>query len=176
MALPLPVIPPQPDAFHLAPHRIKRCTFRRLIDVEAGSDRVYDVELPSRWATSSRHADLQACTAPHIFRTRTPAPGGGTGFADGRREASPDLATQTGLAAIGAAACSAFAERPTGPPRPRRTHAVLDRLVPTVRGLPEHGDRCSAPHAARSGGSWAQSGVGRHEPAGERGKCQRGGL
>ena len=40
MALPLPVIPTQPDAFHLAPHRIKRCTFRRLIDVEAGNDRV----------------------------------------------------------------------------------------------------------------------------------------
>ena len=44
MALPLPVIPPQPDAFHLAPHRIKRCTFRRLINVEIGADRVYDVE------------------------------------------------------------------------------------------------------------------------------------
>ena len=44
MALPLPVIPPQPDAFHLAPHRIKRCTFRRLINVEVGSERVYDVE------------------------------------------------------------------------------------------------------------------------------------
>ena len=37
MALPLPVIPPQPDAFHLAPHRIKRCTFRRLINVEMGA-------------------------------------------------------------------------------------------------------------------------------------------
>ena len=44
MALPLPVIPPQPDAFHLAPHRIKRCTFRRLINVEIGAERVYDVE------------------------------------------------------------------------------------------------------------------------------------
>ncbi len=44
MALPLPVIPSQPDAFHLAPHRIKRCTFRRLIQVEAGGERVYDVE------------------------------------------------------------------------------------------------------------------------------------
>ena len=44
MALPLPVIPPSPDAFHLAPHRIKRCTFRRLINVEMGADRVYDVE------------------------------------------------------------------------------------------------------------------------------------
>ena len=44
MALPLPVIPPQPDAYHLAPHRIKRCTFRRLINVEMGAQRVYDVE------------------------------------------------------------------------------------------------------------------------------------
>ena len=44
MALPLPVISPQPDAYQLAPHRIKRCTFRRLIDVEAASERVYDVE------------------------------------------------------------------------------------------------------------------------------------
>ena len=35
MALPIPVIPPQPDAFHLAPHRIRRCTFRRLINVES---------------------------------------------------------------------------------------------------------------------------------------------
>jgi hypothetical protein len=44
MALPIPVIPSQPDAFHLAPHRIKRCTFRRLINVESSTDRVYDVE------------------------------------------------------------------------------------------------------------------------------------
>src|SRR4029450_4178667 len=46
IALPLPVIPQQTDAYHLAPHRIKRCTFRRLIDVEAGAHRVYDVECP----------------------------------------------------------------------------------------------------------------------------------
>ncbi len=44
MALQLPVVPPQSDAFHLAPHRIKRCTFRRLINVELGHERVYDVE------------------------------------------------------------------------------------------------------------------------------------
>ena len=44
MALPLPMIPHQPEAFHLAPHRIKRCTFRRLINVEMGAERVYDVE------------------------------------------------------------------------------------------------------------------------------------
>ena len=44
MALPLPVIAPQPDAYHMAPHRIKRCTFRRFIDVEVSAERVYDVE------------------------------------------------------------------------------------------------------------------------------------
>ena len=76
MALPLPVIPPQPDAYHLAPHRIKRCTFRRLIDVEAGSDRVYDVEclFPDRKIPiplgdlESAMPICNACTAPHIFR------------------------------------------------------------------------------------------------------------
>ena len=76
MALPLPVIPPQPDAFHLAPHRIKRCTFRRLINVESGSDRVYDVEClyPDRKLPIPL-GDLETatpicntCVAPHIFR------------------------------------------------------------------------------------------------------------
>jgi hypothetical protein len=76
MALPLPVIPPQLDAFHLAPHRIKRCTFRRLINVEMGSQRVYDVEclFPDRKVPIPL-GDLEAatpicnaCVAPHIFR------------------------------------------------------------------------------------------------------------
>ena len=76
MALPLPVTPPEPDAFHLAPHRIKRCTFRRLINVESGSDRVYDVEClyPDRKVPIPL-GDLEtatpicnACVAPHIFR------------------------------------------------------------------------------------------------------------
>ena len=76
MALPLPVIPPQADAFHLAPHRIKRCTFRRLINVEVGSERVYDVEclFPDRKVPIPL-GDLEAaspicnsCSAPHIFR------------------------------------------------------------------------------------------------------------
>ena len=76
MALPLPVIPPQTDAFHLAPHRIKRCTFRRLINVEVGSERVYDVEClyPDRKVPIPL-GDLEAaspicnsCSAPHIFR------------------------------------------------------------------------------------------------------------
>ena len=76
MALPLPVIPPQPDAYHLAPHRIKRCTFRRLINVESGAERVYDVEclFPDRKVPIPL-GDLEAatpicnaCVAPHIFR------------------------------------------------------------------------------------------------------------
>ena len=76
MALQLPVIPSQPEAFHLAPHRIKRCTFRRLINVESGSDRVYDVEClyPDR-KLAIPLGDLDAatpicnaCTAAHIFR------------------------------------------------------------------------------------------------------------
>ncbi len=83
MALPLPVIPQQPDAFHLAPHRIKRCTFRRLIQVEAGGDRVYDVEclFPDRKVPiplgdlESATPICNACVAPHIFRpTRTDRP------------------------------------------------------------------------------------------------------
>lgn len=76
MALPLPVIPPQTDAFHLAPHRIKRCTFRRLIQVEAGAERVYDVEclFPDRKVPiplgdlDAATPICNACTAPHIFR------------------------------------------------------------------------------------------------------------
>ncbi len=76
MALPLPVIPQQPDAFHLAPHRIKRCTFRRLINVELGAERVYDVEClyPDRKVPIPL-GDLEAatpicnaCVAPHTFR------------------------------------------------------------------------------------------------------------
>jgi hypothetical protein len=76
MALPLPVIAPQPDASQLAPHRIKRCTFRRLIDVEAQGERVYDVEclFPDRkfpiplGDLESATPICNACTAPHTFR------------------------------------------------------------------------------------------------------------
>ena len=76
MALPLPVIAAQPDAFHLAPHRIRRCTFRRLINVQVDNERVYDVEClyPDRKVPIPL-GDLDAaspvcntCTAPHIFR------------------------------------------------------------------------------------------------------------
>jgi hypothetical protein len=76
MAMPLPVIAAQPDAFHLAPHRIKRCTFRRLFNVEVGNVRGYDVGclFPDRKVPIPL-GDLEAaspvcnaCTAPHIFR------------------------------------------------------------------------------------------------------------
>ena len=73
MALPLPQIPQQPDAFHLAPHRIKRCTFRRLINVELGAERVYDVEClyPDRKVPIPL-GDLEAAT-PDLQRVRRPA-------------------------------------------------------------------------------------------------------
>lgn len=77
MALQLPVeTSSTPDPYRLAPHRIRRCTFRRLIRVEAGTDRVYDVEClyPDR-RVSIPIGDLDAatdicnsCTASHIFR------------------------------------------------------------------------------------------------------------
>ena len=76
MALPLPIVPPDADAYRLAPQRIKRCTFRRLIQVEVGADRLYDVEclLPDRRVPiplgdlDSASPICNACTAPHTFR------------------------------------------------------------------------------------------------------------
>jgi hypothetical protein len=77
MALPLPIEPlAASDASHLAPHRIRRCTYRRLIHVELKNDRVYDVEClyPDRKLPIPL-GDLEAaipvcnaCTASHIFR------------------------------------------------------------------------------------------------------------
>jgi len=77
MALPLSVEPVAlPDPSHLAPHRIKRCTYRRLIRVDQKGDRVYDVEClyPDRKLPIPL-GDLEAaipvcnaCTASHIFR------------------------------------------------------------------------------------------------------------
>ena len=76
MALPLPVVTPDPDAYRLAPQRIKRCTFRRLIEVQAGRERLYDVEclLPDRRVPiplgdlESAAPICNTCTAPHTFR------------------------------------------------------------------------------------------------------------
>jgi hypothetical protein len=77
MALPLSLetVPP-PDPSHLAPHRIKRCTFRRLIRVDTRGDRVYDVEclFPDRKLPiplgdlDAAMPVCNACTAAHIFR------------------------------------------------------------------------------------------------------------
>jgi hypothetical protein len=76
MALPLPVVNVEPDPYRLAAQRIKRCTFRRLIQIESGSERLYDVEclLPDRRVPIPL-GNLEAatpicntCTAPHTFR------------------------------------------------------------------------------------------------------------
>jgi hypothetical protein len=77
MALQLTVEPvPSPDPLRLAPHRIKRCTFRRMIQVEARGERVYDVDClyPDRKVAiplgdlESATPICNACTAMHIFR------------------------------------------------------------------------------------------------------------
>ena len=76
MALPLPIATPEPDPYRLAPQRIKRCTFRRLIQLDSGAERVYDVEclFPDRKIPiplgdlESATPICNACTAPHIFR------------------------------------------------------------------------------------------------------------
>jgi hypothetical protein len=76
MALPLPIVSPDPDVYRLAPHRIRRCTFRRIIHVDAMEERVFDVEClyPERRVPvplgdlSSATPICNACTAAHIFR------------------------------------------------------------------------------------------------------------
>lgn len=77
MALQLSVEPvASPDPLRLAPHRIKRCTFRRMIQVEARGERVYDVDClyPDRKVAlplgdlDSATPICNACTALHIFR------------------------------------------------------------------------------------------------------------
>jgi hypothetical protein len=80
MALPLPapvaVEAPEPDASRLAPHRIKRCTYRRLISLERARERIYEVEClyPDRKVPvplgdlDSALPICNACMAGHIFR------------------------------------------------------------------------------------------------------------
>ena len=68
MALPLPVISSEPDAFHLAPHRIKRCTFRRLINVEVG------VSGSMTWNASSRTARSRSPSEISRQRRRSVTP------------------------------------------------------------------------------------------------------
>jgi hypothetical protein len=76
VALPLTTPAQDADAYHLAPHRIRRCTFRRLIQVEVRRERVYDVEClyPDRKIPvpigdlDTAMGVCNACTAAHIFR------------------------------------------------------------------------------------------------------------
>lgn len=76
MALLQTVESPEVAAYRLAAHRIRRCTFRRLIQVDGGPDRVYDVEclFPERRVPiplgdlDSAMPICNACTAAHIFR------------------------------------------------------------------------------------------------------------
>jgi len=76
MVLQLPVIPPAPESYHLAEVRIRRCTFRRLVQVDSTPAPIYDVEclFPERRLPIPL-GDLEiatpicnACTAAHIFR------------------------------------------------------------------------------------------------------------
>lgn len=65
-----------PAATQLAPHRIRRCTFRRVISVEIQRERVYDVEclFPDRRVPiplgdlDAATQICNACSAPSIFR------------------------------------------------------------------------------------------------------------
>ncbi len=76
MALPLPIVMQEPGVYRLAAHRIRRCTFRRLIAVPMDGDRVFDVEClyPDRRRPVplgdlvSAAPICNACTAAHIFR------------------------------------------------------------------------------------------------------------
>ncbi len=78
MALPLQTADPSADAdpSRLAPHRIKRCTYRRLISLDRARERLYEVEclFPDRRLPiplgdlESSLPICNACTAAHIFR------------------------------------------------------------------------------------------------------------
>jgi len=76
MALPLPTVSIEPAPSGLRPQRIKRCTFRRLIQLESGAERLYDVEclLPDRrvpiplGTLDAATPICNTCTAPHTFR------------------------------------------------------------------------------------------------------------
>ena len=80
MALPLPAAiaaeSPDNDPTRLAPHRIKRCTYRRLVSLDRARERIYEVEclFPDRKVPvplgdlDSAMPICNACTAAHIFR------------------------------------------------------------------------------------------------------------
>jgi hypothetical protein len=80
MAIQLPMAPlhsaSEAEPSHLAKARIRRCTYRRLIAVTAGEERIYEVEclFPERKVPiplgdlESAMPVCNACTAAHIFR------------------------------------------------------------------------------------------------------------
>jgi hypothetical protein len=76
MVLRLPVAAPTTDAYQLAPHRIKRCTYRRLVHIDTAAERSFDVEClyPDRRVPiplgdlESATPICNTCTAAHIFR------------------------------------------------------------------------------------------------------------
>ncbi|MEO5964393.1 MAG: hypothetical protein ABIR11_02920 [Candidatus Limnocylindrales bacterium] len=67
---------PENDPGRLAPHRIKRCTYRRLVSLDRAKERLYEVEclFPDRKIPvplgdlDSAMPICNACTAAHIFR------------------------------------------------------------------------------------------------------------
>jgi hypothetical protein len=76
MALLQPLAPPEVSPSGMAAQRIKRCTYRRLIQLQVAGERATDVEclFPERRLPvplgdlDSAMPICNACTAPHIFR------------------------------------------------------------------------------------------------------------
>ena len=76
MAIAQPIAPVELSPSGLAAQRIRRCTFRRLIQLEVGRDRSTDVQClyPDRRLPiplgdlDSAMPICNACTAAHIFR------------------------------------------------------------------------------------------------------------
>jgi hypothetical protein len=78
MAIQLPMAPLEPasETSYLAKGRIRRCTYRRLIAVTSGDEKIYEVEclFPERRVPiplgdlESATPVCNACCAPHIFR------------------------------------------------------------------------------------------------------------
>ena len=76
LATPVGPQAPEPDLSRLAPHRIKRCTYRRLISLDLPHERLYEVEClyPDRKVPvpigdlDTSMPICNACTAAHIFR------------------------------------------------------------------------------------------------------------
>ena len=76
MALPRPVTPVETSPSGLAAYRIRRCAYRRLIQLEVAKERVTDVQclypdrrLPIPLGNLDTATPIcNACTAAHIFR------------------------------------------------------------------------------------------------------------